>query len=145
MHTQLEQLILRKSSPSGYPSLPSFLLLSLLILVMKISSRSNMHQGRRSYKFLSRTLRNILGGLDDFSRRWTLRCNHMENQSYHAKEEESFLSWFMVWILARTTYTAAQPWQWKKHCHLLHVSNIWHNLKNIYKMNSVTKRRTTFI
>lgn len=24
----------------------------------------------------------------------------------------------------RTTYTAAQPWPWDKHCHLLHVSSI---------------------
>ena len=27
----------------------------------------------------------------------------------------------------RTTYTAAQPWPWNKHCHLLHVSSILYN------------------
>lgn len=49
---------------SLYPFLP---LLSLLISVVSISSRSNIHWERRDYEFLARATRNIFGALGDFS------------------------------------------------------------------------------
>lgn len=79
---------------------PSFLsFVVLLTLVVKISSRSNIHWERRDHKFLGRAIRNIFGALRTSQSRWrALRDNHMESHSRHAKGMERFLLWFMPWI-----------------------------------------------
>lgn len=46
---------------------PFLRLLSLLISVVSISSRSNIYWETRDYEFLSRAVRNIFGALSDFS------------------------------------------------------------------------------